>query len=342
MSTWPVNRPRRQRGMGWLEIAVVAALLGLTGCAGQPRLDSTALASLPPAQKLSTVPFYPQSDYQCGPASLAMVLNYNGANASPVELRPMVYLPGRQGSLQVEMVAAARQYDLLVYPLEQRLDALLQEVNGGNPVLVLQNLGLDWWPMWHFAVVIGYDLPARELILHSGLKAEKRESFSSFTNTWERGGRWARVIVSPEKVPATAQPLAYVRAAHDLELTGQSDAARVAYGTARSTWPENTAAAFAQANLALSQGEYLEASLGFKKLLALKPAYGPAWNNLAIALGQLGCESAAAKARACALSVTAEHQAGDHPDRVSVRQTAGVTRQSGVDICKVPACQAID
>lgn len=339
MSTWPVNRPRRQRGIGWLGVTVVAALLGLTGCAGQPRLDSTTLASLPPAQKLSTVPFYPQADYQCGPASLAMMLNYSGANASPVELRPMVYLPERQGSLQVEMVSAARQHDLLVYPLAQTLDAILKELSGGNPVLVLQNLGLDWWPMWHFAVVIGYDLPARELILHSGLKAEKRESFSSFTNTWERGGRWARVILSPEKAPETARPLAYVRAAHDLELTGRTDAARIAYGTASATWPENTVAAFAQANLALSQGAYLEASLGFKKLLERKPEYGPAWNNLAIALGELNCADAAAKARACA--VAAEPEARADPDRKSVSPLAGVTR-SKVENCSIPACHAID
>ncbi|WP_172962228.1 PA2778 family cysteine peptidase [Hydrocarboniclastica marina] len=315
---------------------MVAALLGLTGCAGQPRLDSTTLASLPPAQKLSTVPFYPQSDYQCGPASLAMVLNYSGANASPVELRPMVYLPGRQGSLQVEMVAAARQYDLLVYPLEQRLDAILQEVNGGNPVLVLQNLGLDWWPMWHFAVVIGYDLPARELILHSGLKAEKRESFSSFTNTWERGGRWARVILPPDKLPETARPLVYVRAAHDLELTGRSNAARVAYATASSTWPDNTAAAFAQANLALSQGEYSEAAHGFRGLLERKPEYSPAWNNLAIALEQLDCNDAASQARACTAKAAAP-ESRDHPGKARPPKSQ-LTESSREKKCSVPAC----
>ena len=50
-----------------------------------------------------------------------------------------------------------------------RLADLLQEVAAGHPVIVLQNLGLEWIPVWHYSVVIGYDLSRGQLVLRSGL-----------------------------------------------------------------------------------------------------------------------------------------------------------------------------
>src|SRR5690606_41022487 len=63
--------------------------------------------------------------YQCGPASLAMVLNHRGVAATPDSLKDRVYLPERKGTLQVEMISAARERDLLVYPLDKDLQAIL-------------------------------------------------------------------------------------------------------------------------------------------------------------------------------------------------------------------------
>ena len=113
---------------------------------------------LPPSAEIATTPFYAQEDYQCGPASLAALLNHAGRDATPASLAPQVYLPARQGSLQAELLAATRRHGLLAYVLEPRLEALLREIAAGAPVLVLQNLALDWAPQWHYAVAIGYDL----------------------------------------------------------------------------------------------------------------------------------------------------------------------------------------
>ncbi len=115
--------------------------------------------------ELSATPFFPQSDYQCGPAALATVLTASGVTTTPEALVPKVYLPGRQGSLQPELVAAARQYDRLAYVLEPALAQVVAEVAAGRPVLVMQNLGLASYPVWHFAVVVGYDREAEQLVL---------------------------------------------------------------------------------------------------------------------------------------------------------------------------------
>ena len=128
----------------------------LVGCAGHgyyPGTDSFAPGDVARKALVRSVPFYPQEAYQCGPAALAMVLNHRDAGMTLDEAIDQVYLPGRRGSLQVEMVAAARSEGMLVYPLDGELEAIIREVNAGNPVLVFQNLRLGWWPQWHYALL---------------------------------------------------------------------------------------------------------------------------------------------------------------------------------------------
>ena len=89
--------------------AAFAAALVLAGCASRgPQLPPVTVAGLPASVELDSTPFFPQQDYQCGPAALATVLVASGAQVSPDELVAEVYLPGRKGSLQAELIAAAR------------------------------------------------------------------------------------------------------------------------------------------------------------------------------------------------------------------------------------------
>lgn len=283
----------------------LAALLGLTvllsACAGRaPTLpDASSLSHLPPQVLLTDVPFHAQDAYQCGPASLAMVLNHRQIDATPDALKDRVYLPERKGTLQVEMVSAARERDLLVYPLEKKLDAIMAELQAGNPVLVMQNLAFDWYPQWHYAVVIGYDLAAREMIVHSGLNEAQREPFSLFMRSWSRADYWARVMLPPGQVPATAEPLAYLRAASDLEQTGRLDSARRAYQSAVEQWPDQPTARFGLGNTLWAMNQRTAALGEFQALVDRFPEFKPGWNNLATGLELSGCAEAAETARQC-------------------------------------------
>ncbi|MEP4468202.1 PA2778 family cysteine peptidase, partial [Marinobacter alexandrii] len=184
-------------------------ILLLAGCSTSPKWpaadDSTA--SLQTRTVLNDVPFYPQELYQCGPAALAMMLNSQGLNTNPDILRDLVYIPGREGSLQVEMVAGARSHNMLVYTLDGELESLLREVEAGNPVLVMQNLFYNWWPQWHFAVVMGFDPEKQTIILHTGTRERHETSVEVFANTWARSDNWAAVILPPDQIPATATAL---------------------------------------------------------------------------------------------------------------------------------------
>ncbi len=125
-------------------------------------------ADLPARVELTQVPFYPQDDYYCGPSALAMAVTAAGVKVEPEDLVDQVYLPGRKGSLQVEMLAAARRRGLIAYELAPKVEDLLRELAAGTPAIVLENYGpFRWFPIWHYSVVVGYDLDRLEVIRRS-------------------------------------------------------------------------------------------------------------------------------------------------------------------------------
>ncbi len=202
-------------------------LAGLAGCVTAPSALDGAGPGLPRRVELSETPFFPQDDYQCGPAALATVLTESGITTTPTELVPKVYLPGRKGSFQLELIAAARSYDRLAYVIEPVLPNLLAELAAGRPVLVMQNLGLASWPVWHFAVVIGYDIETDRVVLRSGTRERLVQKTSRFVRSWDLAGRWAMVLLAPGATPAVPDANRYLTAAAGLEATGRLEAAAV-------------------------------------------------------------------------------------------------------------------
>ena len=295
---------------------VVSLLLAtiLAGCASRPQWpDTPALntAGVDQRKVLDHVPFHAQELYQCGPASLAMMLNSQGLNTNPAVLKELVYLPARQGSLKVEMVSAARSHGLLVYPLDGSLKSLLEEIASGHPVLVMQNLRFDWWPQWHFAVAIGYDASDRSIILHTGTQERHEQALEVFMATWDRADNWATVILPPDRLPATAQPLRYLTSANDLETTGRTIAATEAYRTAEQAWTDQPAAIMGQGNIAWQQGQVDLAAQHFLRLTAKFPNLAAGWNNLAHALATQGCATASRTAASCASAIDPERFDGN-------------------------------
>lgn len=230
---------------------------------------------------ISSLPFFSQSAYQCGPAALATMLVHSQITVSPDDLVPLVYVPARKGSFQIEMVAATRSYGRLAYLLAPTLNAVLAELSAGHPVLILQNLGLSWYPRWHFAVVKGFDLARRRIILNSGAIEDYEMSLTTFELTWARAQHWAMLTLEPGKMPSSAEPNAYYMALTALEQTQPEAGIVSGYRSGLQAWPTDQNLLMGYGNLLYQAGSYAQAATLYKEVISHHSTYAPAWNNLA-------------------------------------------------------------
>ena len=242
------------------------------------------------------VPFHPQTDYQCGPAALATVLGASGVKIAPDDLVSQVYLPGRKGSLQVELLAASRRAGRIPYPLPQQPEAIFAELQAGRPVLVLQNLLVRTVPKWHYAVVVGADATRNRVLLNSGEKRGLDMPASKFMRTWDWARRWAVVALKPGELPAHAEPTAYLIAVASFESVAGANAARPAYLVAQKRWPREPRVHLALGNQAYAKGDKGAAARYFREGLVYVPDDPVLNNNYASTLGELGCKTQALQA----------------------------------------------
>ncbi len=320
--------------------------------ASLPRLGAALLAALvlgacatPPtpapgedvarAAELHDVPFHPQKLYQCGPAAVATMLGDLGIEADPDDLVSEVYVPEREGSLPAEMRASVRARGLVAYPLAPSIDDLVTAIDAGYPVLVMQNLGLDWAPTWHYAVVVGYDLERERVVLRSETDRRRVNRTATFQRTWARADYWAQLVVEPHDIPPVAEPLAWLEAVHELEERGDITAARAGYEAATREWPTYRPAWMARGNAAWAAGDVEAAADAFAEAVLLDAERWEGWNNLAHALARDGCGAPAAQAAYCA------HQLA--PDEDATRSTlAQFADAEGGDGCQaLPPCPAL-
>ena len=294
-------RNRAHRFTAPLErVAFAALLVVLGGCLAH-------FAPFPPSAQsleLTGVPFFPQEAHQCGPAALATVLANRGAPVTADSLVDEVYLPGREGSLQVEMIGAVRRHGFVPYPIEGRLDELIDEIDHGRPVLVLQNLGVSWYPVWHYAVVIGYDVERDEVVERSGALERRREGRTVFMRTWARSAFWGFSVLAPGELPAHEDPARLFHALAEMEAVGQRDVARAGYRSMAERW--NAADGFfGLGNLALAAQDWRAAENDYRAAIARAPTHVAARNNLAMALLGRGCASDALDEANAALALLA-------------------------------------
>lgn len=231
--------------------------------------------------EIPNVPFFAQERYQCGPAALAMLLNWSGQPVTPEELKPKVYVPERKGSFQLEMVVATRSYQRIPYKLTLGWHSLIAEIEAGNPVLVLQNLGMDWFPSWHYAVVKGIDIPNNEIILHSGTTENYVLSLDTFERTWQRANKWGMVVMRPDSIPASADTLSYLKAISVFEKKGEQRVALQAYQASVNQWPNEVVAIMGLGNMYYQLAQLENAKTAYERAIAIDAEYAPAHNNLA-------------------------------------------------------------
>jgi hypothetical protein len=247
--------------------------LAAAGCASTPRV-------LPTGQLLANAPHFPDDELLCGPAVLASLLVAAGRPANLAQLEAQVYLPGREGSLQAEMLAAPRRHGLLSMTVPGGLDGVAQELAAGNPVALLLNLSLPFWPRWHYVVLTGLDGARQEARLHSGMQANARWTLATLESTWARSGHWAFVATAPGRLPATATAAAARQALLALDRSATPADTAPAWAAAAKRWPDDLTLAIGEANAWVAGGDWAAAEAALLRTTGRFES-AAAWNNLA-------------------------------------------------------------
>src|SRR5205814_6335807 len=159
--------------------------------------------------------------------------------------------------------------------------AFQAEIAAVTPVVVLQNHALDWYPAWHYAVAIAYDLKARRITLRSGTERRLQMPLDTFEHTWRRSGYWAMLALPPRRLPASVAAGDYLSAVARLEKTGRATSAREAYESALELWPDDLTALIGLGNTAHRDGDLEAAEQAFRRAILAHPQAAAAHNKLA-------------------------------------------------------------
>ena len=242
--------------------------------------------------ELHNLPLILQEPDFCGPAALAMALQQSGVTATQEELAQKVFLPGRKGTLQTEMLAGPRHVGLIAYELDGQLTTLLKTTEQGRSPIVLLNLGLSWAPQWHYALVMGYDLERGDIILRSGAQARQLMPLRTFEYTWARSQHWSMVVTTPDSLPNEVGAIHAEQAALGFEQINAPEQSRLVWRNLIQRWPDRLLPQMAMGNTYMNSHQWADAARIFE---AASQQFNSAiaWNNLAQAQLQQGLKNQA-------------------------------------------------
>ncbi len=258
----------------------MAALL-LTGCAAN--LYTLRESDLSPSAKVPGMKGFVQKENMCGPASLATLLIWAGEKTiTPEIIAPLLYTPAREGTFLIDLKREIRQRGYLAATLDGELLDLLREVQGGTPVLVLENRGISLYPVYHYSVATGFDLDKGTITLLDGRESPYDSELNTFGNTWQRAGSIALMALPPGRLPLTTPKGVLLKALNDLEGMGHRKEARPGYRAFVVKFPDYWHGYFALGNALYAVGDKAGAEEALLLATKLDPTRPEPSNNLAL------------------------------------------------------------
>lgn len=172
--------------------AALAALLA----AASPAAAGAAEAS--PALRLA-VPVVAQAPERCGPAALAMVLRFHGADSAAVAEADRAYDPALRGTLVTDLAAAARRAGFAARVAALAPDSLVALLAAGVPPIVLYQAGGGPVTRPHYAVVTGWDGARGAFVLHDGRERPRAMRRDELARRWRTAGSQALVVSGKDR-----------------------------------------------------------------------------------------------------------------------------------------------
>ncbi len=131
------------------------------------------------------VPYLSQTENNwCGPASLAMVLNYWGVSVTQEEIAPFIINPYDNLTHSDDIVEYAENLGFIAFYGSITIEELKEKISNEHPVIVLQWFSPDY-RVGHFRVVIGYD--EQKIITHDPILGQNHPFLhDEFFELWLR------------------------------------------------------------------------------------------------------------------------------------------------------------
>ncbi len=202
----------------------------------------------------------------------------------------------------------------------------MKALTDGHPLLIMQNVGLGFAPVWHFAVVIGFHRADDVFILRTGAHRRQEMSSVKFERRWRLADYWAVVLLAPDDFPVWLEQRQYEEQLALMERQWQSRMSRI-YHRMLSRWPESSMAMLGLGNSAYSGGDLQTAAAYYERIISTNEAPVAALNNLAQVRFELGEQSSAIRLVCRALRLSKAH-----PLAPVIANTADQFRRAGLPV----------
>jgi len=235
----------------------------------------------------------------CGPACLAMVLNYwdETRSFSQRQITDDIYDSENQATYNSEMVLYPRSKGFESYSFQGDLRILKNVVGKGIPVIVLTKT-VKQIPKGHYRVVIGFDDEEGQVIFHDPFLGERKVMTSkTFMKVWELGkgrnqSRWMLAVVpgqGPFPFPALQNdPLTAINLATAFYRRSDFMKSKEQWEKARQSLSEDPYPLYGLAMVSLREGKAREAEAYALQALRLDAKSAYAYDVLGLAYAKQG------------------------------------------------------
>uniref|UniRef100_A0A7C4AJ81 Peptidase C39 domain-containing protein n=1 Tax=Thermodesulfovibrio aggregans TaxID=86166 RepID=A0A7C4AJ81_9BACT len=141
---------------------------------------------------INSVPFFSSKDFQCGPASMAMVFNFLGVKINPDEISEYIYSKGARGTAEFDMILFAKRNGFKTLQYRGSIEDIKDKIKAGRPLIVMVDEGLWFYKKYHYMVVVGFD--DSNVIVNSGQEEHKKINISHFYKKWSKTDFWTLLI----------------------------------------------------------------------------------------------------------------------------------------------------
>ena len=140
------------------------------------------------------VPVIRQAPERCGPAALAMVMRYYGADSAAIAKADRAYDPVLKGSLITDLAEAARRAGFAATVAELPEDSLAALLARGVPPILLYRRGTGVLSVGHYGVLVGVDRDRGRYQVNDGGNATRTVGRDDLLGRWRAAGSLALVV----------------------------------------------------------------------------------------------------------------------------------------------------